>query len=291
MLRYLLTLIITTAIGGGIGFGLSFAQKSTWTATAQFEQPSVSELGNYYTLFSTYSFLNGGDSVSYRVVKDEKGALVLAPESGAKAEEKVKTESYDVFKRTLRSPDVLTAFLAQTETVKLKAQLENKPTAIIAQNLAQQFVFQDIAKSQPFEQLSVTSENPEDANKLLSDFIAFASQQAKQTLNAELIAKWKVLFQQIKNVAEIKLGATQQGNQIAMQDWNGKLNLMRSVQPLDDKLVPFKFVKSPSVPLMPSSPAQALWIMIGALVGLLCGMVIVSMSGLFRKKVTNVAQN
>ena len=291
LLRYLFTLILCIVIGVAGGFGLSSLQTPIWKATAEFEPPKVLELGNYYTLFSTYTFLNGGDSVSYHVISDEKGAFSLAPEVGRKAEDLATQGSYNEFKRNLISPDVLVAFLAQTETVKLKAQLANQPIATTAQRLADQFVFQAASKTQPFDRLSVNSENPEEAHKLLSDFITFANQQTRQTLNAELVAKWKNLFQQIKSAAEIKLGATQQGNQIATQDWNGKLNLMRSVQPLDDQLTAFRLVKTPSVPLAADSPNQSLWMMIGALSGLLLGMIIVSMTGLLRKKSTDAEKN
>ncbi|EFM95725.1 hypothetical protein [Actinobacillus pleuropneumoniae] len=291
LLRYLFTLIISTAVGVAGGFGLSSLDTQTWKATAEFEPPKVSTLGNYYTLFSTYTFLNGGDGVSYNVIADDKGSLSLAPEICRKAEDSATLGSYNEFKRNLISTDVLVEFLTQTETVKLKAQLTHQPIVMTAQSLAEQFVFQAATKTQPFDSLSVRSANPEEAYKLLNDFIAFANQQTKQTLNAELVAKWKNLFQQIKSAADIKLGAIQQGNQIATQDWNGKLNLMRSVQPLDDQLTAFRFVKTPSVPLTPDTPNPTLWMMIGALAGLLLGMVIVSTMGLLRKKPADAEQN
>ncbi|WGE56747.1 transporter [Actinobacillus equuli subsp. haemolyticus] len=285
------TLIFTTAIGAGAAFGLAQLQTPVWKSVAQFDQPRVLELGNYYALYSTYSFLNGGDNVTYHVLKDDKSALSLAPAVSQKAEELAAQAAYEEFKRNLTSVDVLVNFLAQTETVKLKAQLENKPIAVVAQQMATQFVFDNASKRQPADRLSVSSANPEEAQQLLSQFIAFANQQTKQTLNAELIAKWKILFQQVKTAAEIKLGATQQGNQIAAQDWNGKLALMRSVQPLDDKLVAFRFVKAPNVPLSPHSPNQSLWLMIGGLSGLLFGIMLVSFSGLLSRKQGNGETN
>lgn len=269
-LKGLVTLALTAAIGAGAGFGGSQLQTPQWKAEASFDQPRILELGNYYSLFSTYTFLNGGEGVAYQVVANDKGVLTLTPSSSPKAEQEAINSSYQEFKRNLNSPDQLLAFLTQAESVKRKAQLENQPVALIAQQVAGQFEFKGKTATQA-DSLSVVSANPEEANQLLSDFIAFTNQQTKQSLNAELIAKWKNLFQQITKTVEIKLGAVQQGNQIAVQDWNGKLNLMRSVQPLDDKLVAYRFVKSPSVPLSPSSPAPLLWAMIGALSGLILG--------------------
>ncbi|WP_044024196.1 transporter [Actinobacillus ureae] len=287
-----MTLIFTTAIGVGAAFSLTQLQTPVWKSVAQFDQPRVLELGNYYALYSTYSFLNSGDNVTYHVLKDDKSALSLAPAVSQKAEELAAQAAYEEFKRNLTSVDVLVNFLAQTETVKLKVQLENKPIAVMAQQMATQFVFDNASKRQPADRLSVSSVNPEEAQQLLSQFIAFANQQTKQTLNAELIAKWKILFQQVKTAAEIKLGATQQGNQIAAQDyWNGKLVLMRSAQPQDDKLVAFRFVKAPNVPLSPHSPNQSLWLMIGGLSGLLFGIVLVSFSGLLSRKQGNGETN
>ncbi|WP_167509582.1 transporter [Actinobacillus vicugnae] len=285
------TLVLTSAIGAGIAFGLAQLKTPTWKAVAQFDQPTVLELGNYYALFSTYNFVNGGDNVTYQVVKDDKSELTLTPSVSQTSEERVTQNVYAEFKRNLSSLDLLVNFLAQTEVVKLKAQLENQPIAVMAQQMAKQFVFENGSRLQSVDRLSVVSTNPEEAQQLLSQFIEFANQQTKRALNAELIAKWKVLFQQVKNAAEIKLGATQQGNQIAAQDWNGKLALMRSVQPLDDKLKAFRWLTSPTAPLFPASPNQSLWLTIGGLSGLLFGIMLVSFSGLLSRKQRNDQKN
>lgn len=284
------TLILTTVIGVGGALGLTYLQTPMWKLVAQFEQPKVSELGNYYALYSTYHFLNGGDNVTYHVL-DDKGMLSLVPTVSQKAEELAVQGAYTEFKRNLASADLLVNFLAQTELVKLKAQLENQPITVMAQQMAKQFAFESGSKNQPSDRLSVLSDDPEETSQLLSQFIAFANQQTKQTLNAELITKWKVLFQQVKTAAEIKLGATRQGHQIATQDWKGKLALMRSVQPLDDKLVAFRFVKAPNIPFSPHSPNQSLWLMIGGLSGLLLGIMLISFSGLFSRKQGNGETN
>lgn len=244
----LLVVLLLTAIGAAAGYGLSYSQTEKWKVTAQLEQPVVPDLGNYYSLLSTYSFLNT-NSQDANLQKD------------------VLDEVYTEFKRNLTSADLLQNYLAQTEAVKLKAQLENKSPAMMASQLAAHFSFaKDPAISA--DNFSFVSENPEEAQKLLSEFILLANSQAREKLNADLIAKWKVLFQQIKAAAELNLGA-KQGN--PAQDWNGKLQMMRSVQPLDNTLTTYRLVKSPSIPLSPVSPERWFWLMVGALSGLILG--------------------
>lgn len=243
----LLVVLLLTAIGAAAGYGLSYSQTEKWKVTAQLEQPVVPDLGNYYSLLSTYSFLNT-NSQDANLQKD------------------VLDEVYTEFKRNLTSADLLQNYLAQTEAVKLKAQLENKSPAMMASQLAAHFSFaKDPAISA--DNFSFVSENPEEAQKLLSEFILLANSQAREKLNADLIAKWKVLFQQIKAAAELNLGAQGANG----QDWNGKLQMMRSVQPLDNALTSYRLVKSPTIPLNPESPDRWFWLMIGALSGLLLG--------------------
>ncbi|AHG72364.1 Lipopolysaccharide chain length determinant protein [Mannheimia sp. USDA-ARS-USMARC-1261] len=246
-----LVLILFAAIGGGAGYGLSYSQPEKWKVTAQFEQPNVPDLGNYYSLLSTYHFLSSSTpELSNQTVQKE-------------AVEQV----YEEFKRNLTSADLLQAYLVESEVVKLKAQVEKKSTAIVAAELVEQFSFQkDVATSA--DNLSLTLENAEDAQKLLTDFIPLVNTQARERLNADLIAKWKVLFQQIKTASELNVGA--KGN----QDWAAKLQMMRSVQPLDNQLKAYRLVKSPSVPLKAESPDRLFWLMIGALSGLLIGFVL-----------------
>lgn len=246
-----LVLILFTAIGAGLGYCLSYSQPEKWKVTAQFEQPNVPDLGNYYSLLSTYHFLSSSTpELSNQTVQKESVEQV-----------------YEEFKRNLNSADLLQAYLLENEVVKLKAQVEKKSTAIVAAELVEQFSFQkDVATSA--DNLSLTLENAEDAQKLLTDFIPRVNTQAREKLNADLIAKWKVLFQQIKTASELNVGA--KGN----QDWAAKLQMMRSVQPLDNQLKAYRLVRSPAIPLKAESPDRLFWLMIGALSGLLIGFVL-----------------
>ena len=279
MLRNLAVLLLSIGFGVATGWGLTQLQTPMWKSTAQFDKPLVTHLGNYYSLFSIYTLLNGGHHTAYKVTTLANGTAVLVPELSHFAEETATEKSFQEFKRMLTSPDVLHQFLTQNELIKQTASQNNMPVALLAQEISTQFSFESKT-----DRLSVLSANPKEAAQLLTGFITFANAQAVANLNAELVAVWKTLFQQTKQAAEIKLGAIQQGSQIAQQDWAGKLNLMLSVQPLDNKLEAFRFVQSPTVPLQPHTPAVSLWMMIGGLVGLVLGLLIVSVSSLSRRK-------
>lgn len=238
-----LTIILLILIGGGIGYGLSYSQTEKWKVTAQFDLPTIPNLGNYYSLSSTYHFLNTNNQNVQQ--------------------ESVLNQVYNEFKRNLTSIDLLKHYLSQSEIVKLKAQVEHKSVAMISNQLVTQFSFNQDST----DDFSLVLENPEDAQKLVNEFILLANQQARDKLNADLIAKWKVLFQQIKQADELNLGANK-------QDWGAKLQMMRSVQPLDNLLTTYRLVKSPSIPLKAESPDRLLWSIIGALIGLFIGIIL-----------------
>ncbi|AHG76461.1 Lipopolysaccharide chain length determinant protein [Mannheimia varigena USDA-ARS-USMARC-1296] len=244
----LLVILLFTAVGAGAGFGLSYSQPEKWKVTAQFEQPNVPDLGNYYSLLSTYNFLSSNTKELNSSVSQKEAV----------------EQSYEEFKRNLNSADLLQAYLVQTEEVKLKAQVEKKSPEWVAAELAEQFSFQKDGASNT-DNVSLISENAEEAQKLLTDFIPLVNTQAREKLNADLITKWKVLFQQIKTASELNVGER------GIQDWSAKLQMMRSVQPLDNQLKAYRLVKSPTIPLKAESPDRLFWLMAGALGGLLIG--------------------
>ncbi len=70
------------------------------------------------------------------------------------------------------------------------------------------------------DNVGLIAENAEEAQKLLADFIPLVNTQARDKLNADLIAKWKVLFQQIKTASELNINGKQ-----GSQDWAAKLQM------------------------------------------------------------------
>ncbi|WP_301098178.1 transporter [Otariodibacter sp.] len=256
--RSFFLLILFVVIGGGIGWGIATNQPPQWKVTAKFEPPKVVNLGNYYDLASTYLLLQGGST-------------------GLESTDKViEEQSYNEFKRSLNSPDILQQFLLQNDQVNKLAKNYKVSIETMSQQLFGQFQFKDKENV-----LSFSFDNAELSYQILNDYIQFVTDQTRSILNGELVAKWRVLFQQVKLAAETNLGAIQQGNQVVQQDWAGKLTLMRSAQPLDDKLVPYHFVQSPVMPLSPYSPDKLLWTMLGALGGLLLGFFVISISSFF----------
>lgn len=251
-LKKLFSLLLFVVIGAAAAWFISHEQKPTWRSSAQFEMPTVVELGNYYSLATTYALAQNGNSENLDKQLSEK--------------------AFAEFKRNLQSPDLIKLFATQSETVKLQFTAKNLPVDQAIQALITGLTFDEKQN-----RLNLTLNSAENAQKLLAEFIQFASVQTRSILNQELVEKWKVLFQQIKTAAETNLGAIQVGSQVAQQDWNGKLNIMKSVQPLDNKLQPFRWLKSPDLPQKPHSPDTLLWIMIGAVLGLVFGLFVVSL--------------
>ncbi|QLB21646.1 hypothetical protein A6B43_05145 [Vespertiliibacter pulmonis] len=247
MVKSLLLLTACVGIGAGTGWGLSEMKTSQWRSTIKFDAPTVIELGNYYSLATTYALLQG--------------------EKMAEVEQTISQKSYAEFKRNLSSPDLLKLYLTESEVVKQQASAQNLPIDTVAQQIAPHFQLDE-----KNNQFSVTLENPEKAKLLLTNFILFITEKTRQILKNELTQKWKILFQQVKYAAENNLGPIQTGEQVAKQDWSGKLNLMRSVSPLDENLVAFRLLQVPTTPTTPISPDKSLWVMIGALAGLVFGL-------------------
>lgn len=253
MFRKILAILILTAVGGGVGFAGTQIMPTKWQATAQFEKPKVQELGNYFSLFSTYSLVSG-DSIAIDV---------------SKVEERAADSAYEEFKRRLASEDERVQFLAQNEVVRSKAQAENQNVQVVAQQLAKQIQFNSV---NGVDELKLTLASSEQADKLMADYLRELNRQTKNVLNNDLVVKWKALFQQVKTAAEAKIDAT----------WENKLNMMKSVQPLDDKLIAFRFSKSPSVTAINADPIQ--WIGGGAGAGFLLGLLMVLILGTARKE-------
>lgn len=260
LVKNVLILTACVGLGAGAGFGLAGTQTPMWQSTMKFEAPTIVELGNYYSLATTYALVQG--------------------DKMAEVEQTITQKSYNEFKRNLNSADQLKRYLVDSDIVKQQASAKNLPIDTVAQQTALAFHFDE-----PKAQLSVTLENPENAKKLLADFVSFSTLQTRSILNNELIQKWKVLFQQVKQASEHNLGTVQIGEQVAKQDWSGKLNVMKSVKALDDQLVAYRVLQSPSSPTEPHSPDKSLWLMIGALSGLVFGLFCVALLSFRRKSI------
>lgn len=201
-------------IGGGLGFAGAYVHPTKWQVRAQFEAPKINELGNYFSLFSTYSLVSG-DADAVNMVKIERKATDSA---------------YHEFTKILNSSAQLMAFLNQSDFVKARAKLENETV----QQIASHFKF---SQENNLDQFILSSFDRDEVDQLFVEYIRYVNNQARQTLNNELITKWKSLFEQVKNAADAKIDIS----------WENKLKMMQSVQPLDNNLVAFHFVQQPNL--------------------------------------------
>ncbi|WP_303818457.1 hypothetical protein [Actinobacillus minor] len=253
MFRKLFATILITAVGAGVGFAGAKFQPTQWQASAQFEQPRIAELGNYLTLFATYHLISGNASAA----------------DMNKMEANAAEASYTEFKKNIQSPEKLALFLSTTDLVKSQAKLEGLSEQAAIQQLSKHFQFIE-GNNQP-DTLTITSSSTQEADKLFGEYLRYVNTQTKNTLNNDLIAKWKSLFQQVKAAADAKIDAS----------WENKLKMMASVKPLDDKLVTFRFAKLPAITAIPKPYFE--WTLLGAGGGLILGLLLVLIMGSSRK--------
>lgn len=230
--------LVLAGLGGGYFWAAS--QPQQWKASAKFDVPKVADLGNYFSLYSTYQLVQNDGKADPNLEKNAAEA------------------SYNEFKRLLTTLDNRQQFLANNATVKQVAEVYNKPLNDMVNQLSEKLHFDETTNT-----LSFSMSNPELAVRVLNEFITQNTTQAREALNNDLIAKWKFLFQNVKQSAEANLG----------ESWKGKLNLMRSVQPLDNALIAYNMVQKPVAATQPEQPENLHKSLgIGGAVGLLLGL-------------------
>lgn len=238
----ILSMIFMLLIGSAVGAYLAYIQPQHKVFTTTLEPPRVSDLNNYFSLFTTYRLVNDESKMTDQQVSD----MV-----------------YQEFIKQLSSPELLKGYLQEQTLVQNLAHYNDIELTQQVEQFAQAFQFNPQSQA---TQLTFTSpiNNPTLAIELMQGIVQKANQQAKQELYADLVHKWKVLFQQVKLAADNNLA----------ESWKGKLQIMLSVQPLDDKLVSYRYLQSPS--LQGSSLKQTMIknIAIGAAVGLLLGLLL-----------------
>lgn len=229
------TFLILLGLGGGYFYAQS--QPKQWKATTILEAPKVADLGNYFALYNTY----------HLVQHDGKADPQL--------ENSVTQAAYAEFKRAINAQDARKQFLTDNALVKQIADVHYLPLNEIVYRIDEKLQFDEASNT-----LSLSLANPEQAAKILTQFLAFQQGRVRTALNNELIAKWKFLFQNVKQSAEANLG----------ESWQGKLNLMRSVQPLDNQLVAYHVVQQPVASALPELPERLKESLgIGGVVGML----------------------
>lgn len=257
MFRKLFATLLLTSVGAGVGIGGAEISPSQWQTQAQLEAPRVNELGNYFSLYSTYSLVSG-DALAVNHTQLEKNLAELA---------------YGEFKKKAQSRDELIAFLQTTENAKIAAELDRTSPQRIAEKMANQFQFSETANG---DLLSFASFDAKESGQLFGDYLRHLNTKAREQINNEMISKWKALFQQVKSAADAKLDTT----------WENKLKMMTSVQPLDNQLISFRFASNPTTQMTAKPYHQ--WGAIGAAAGFLLGLIVVLIIGSPRTKIIQV---
>ncbi|OOF62109.1 hypothetical protein [Rodentibacter sp. Ppn85] len=252
-LKTLKTLVISTALCGAIGYASSYWLNPEWKTEAEITHPTRSELGNYYSLLSMYQLMQGKNNADSNVPE-----LV-----------------YQNFTEQLVSYNNLKDFWENSTYYKQKISENTVKNARLLNDLIKNTHFQPLSHNTG--KITITLSELGESQALLSSLLDNNNSITRKVMYADLILQWKNLFTQVKTAAELNLGNISYGNNAAPQDWQGKLNMMKSVNPLDENFTAFHFTKNPQ---QPETKGRNSWGGIGAGIGLLLGL----FAFLFRRK-------
>lgn len=247
------------ALSAGIAYGSSFLINKSWVAEAKVERPDVAALGNYYTLSSTYQFIHNKENAL--------SATDIA---------------YHEFIRQLTSEKAKRHFWQTSEYYKQKQTGEDPIDLILLEKLISSIQF-EMASSNTFaDTIRLELDNPKLATELLSSYIEYINQETRKVIYSDLITQWKVLFERIKKATELNLGKNGSTTNSA-DDWQGKLQMMRAVNPLDEQFTAYRYSKQPTQPVSHYTPNRLGWGMIGGIIGLFIALLLSSTFNLRKK--------
>jgi len=163
----------------------SFFARQEWSATAITDKPTVNMLGGYY---SQQQFLRNLD------IKANPASIDQAS---------VMDEAYKEFVMQVASWDTRRDFWSQTDYFKQRRVGNSKADAAMLDDLINniQYTPGDVTRNQN-DNVKLIAETAPDANNLLRQYIAFASQRAASHLNDELKGAWAARTIQMK--AQVK---------------------------------------------------------------------------------------
>lgn len=161
----------------------SLLVKQEWSTTAITDRPTVNMIGSYY---SQQQFLRNLDIRS-------GGAALAVPQPS------VMDDAYQEFIMQLSSWDTRREFWLQTDYYKhRKSGNVHKDAALLDEMVSNiQFSPADSAKNLS-DSVRLVAETAVDANNLLRQYVAFASERAARHLNQELAAAWAARTVQLK---------------------------------------------------------------------------------------------
>lgn len=165
--------------------GVYFFARQEWSATAITDRPTVNMLGGYY---SQQQFLRNTDVRSNMASADQPSVM---------------DEAYKEFVMQLASWDTRREFWLQTDYYKQRMVGNSKADAALLDEMINNIVFipGDFTRAVN-DSVKLIAETAPDANNLLRQYVAFASQRAASHLNDELKGAWAARTIQMK--AQVK---------------------------------------------------------------------------------------
>ncbi|XTZ38438.1 ECA polysaccharide chain length modulation protein [Salmonella enterica] len=163
----------------------TFFARQEWSATAITDRPTVNMLGGYY---SQQQFLRNLDFKANQAPVDQPSVM---------------DEAYKEFIMQLASWDTRRDFWSQTDYYKQRQVGNSKADAAMLDELINniQYTPGDVTRNLN-DNIRLIAETAPDANNLLRQYIAFASQRAASHLNDELKGAWAARTIQMK--AQVK---------------------------------------------------------------------------------------
>ena len=177
-------------VGMALAFALialvyTFFAKQEWSANAITDRPTVNMLGGYY---SQQQFLRNLDIKANMAPVDQPSAM---------------DEAYKEFIMQLSAYDTRRDFWLQTDYYKQRQVGNSKADAALLDEMVDniQFTAGDMSRNLN-DSVKLIAETAADANNLLRQYVAFASQRAASHLNEELTGAWAARTGQMK--AQVK---------------------------------------------------------------------------------------
>ncbi|QLB13287.1 lipopolysaccharide biosynthesis protein WzzE [Bisgaardia hudsonensis] len=249
-MKKIIIVFISIIFWGLIGLSSSYIIKPSWITEAEIEKPQTNSLGNYYALFSMYHLLIGKvDEI-----------------------DKINNIVYTELNHQISSYDVRREFWEQSDYYKQKLTGDKKTDLMLLDKLIESITYTFYPNTNVIS-IRIELDNPKQSFDLLVKFIEKINLNTRENVYSNLIYKWKVLFEQVNLASQLKLGQIQDKDKVVSQDWLGKLNMMKSVTPLDNKLIAYHYIKQPRIPIL-SIPNHLHWTIYGGILGLFFGFVL-----------------
>lgn len=208
-----------------IALGSSYLMKQEWSSTAITDRPTVNNLSSY---FSQAQFLRNLD------VRNAQAPLGEQPS--------ISEDAYNEFIMQLGAYDTRRDFWLSSPYYQQRKESDARSDAVLLDDLINdiQFTARDGLKV-PNDSAKLTAESAADANKLLREYVNFASKRAAQHLYDELQGAWAARTQSMKaqvkrqeavaqSIFQREVNNTQQALKIAQQQ---KINKSQTDTPAE----------------------------------------------------------